>query len=106
VRLNPQIRSQIIFLSQEGKSSQYIAKFLKIGIEVVLQTLWMVYNSENHIFLSKSMTDEGVYFLMSKLKEDVLIVDEDGFIVNEYSFSQETKMVLSQLYGFRIKLYG
>lgn len=101
------VKSQIVFLMQEGQSKDYICNFLGISEEVVNIVLRRIYQFENHIFVTKSLDlPEVIYFFIGKNVEITTILDKENNIINPWDFSYQELERIKYLYGFGIKLYG
>lgn len=96
-------KNNIIFLRQEGKSLDYIHEYTKVPFNQINIILRNIYDSENHIFIVKSLDKINKYFVFIEDSEKELYINDGYFIMNLKDFDDYELKQIYKLYGFRFE---
>ena len=99
--LSKKQKNEAVFMFQEGYSIEFIAESLNCRLPYINFVLKEIYLSDNDLFLVKSISEEGIYYMFCKNIEKRLISKEERRIWNEWDFTHEEKFKIEHLYGFK-----
>lgn len=102
-QLKYQQKINVISLRQEGKSLDYIHEFTKVPLNQINIILRNIYDSENHIFIVKSLDKFNKYFVFIEDQEKELYINDGYYIMNLQDFDDYELKQIYKLYGFRIE---